>query len=144
MRRLVRTAWVVVVAGSVSATACNSDSDSGSGDGGLDSGVDKSKVASEVTPAEAQAVCEAGQDYLERRLNSKSFRNQLCRFAAVSAIAGSEGVPAGQLQDLCDVVYETCVECLENPDQEGCESFSEVDFQPDDGTACDTTEIPED
>src|SRR5690606_19704811 len=56
----------------------------------------------------------------------------------------SEGVPAGQLQDLCDVVYETCVECLENPAQEGCESFSEVDFQPDDGTACDTTEIPED
>ena len=142
MRLLSATTWLTTLSLAALAGACSSGSDGNGSSQTLNSGVEKSKTADQVTNDEAEAVCEAFASYYDSRVNSRSFQLSICRWAAVYAVASvsAEGTNV-DLNDLCDLAYDACVDCLDNPGTEGCEDFPTFDFALDE--PCTDAEPPE-
>lgn len=134
MRPLSATLCLTTLSFAALIGGCNSGSDGGGSSGNLSSGVSKDKPASDVTNAEAEAVCEAVQDYAEAKINTRSFKISVCRWAAVSTVAAFAAEDTGNvdLGDLCDVAYDACVDCVDHPGTDGCEdldmAFAEFEF----------------
>lgn len=92
------------------------------GGGGINSGVDESKPASEVTDDEAEAVCEAAADYAASKFDDQEFS---CR--TVGLIAGTLSVADGDeaMQEACSVAYDACLETEpEEPEETDCSDAS--------------------
>lgn len=135
--------WLTTLSVTALTSACNSGSDGGGSSESLNSGVQKSKSVQDVTNEEAEAVCEAFASYYESKLDSRSFQLSICRWAAVYATASAaDGGTNLDLNDLCDLAYDACVDCLDNPGTEGCEDFPTFDFQLDE--SCTDSEPPQD
>lgn len=132
-----KISWLVTLLSVSSLAACSSD-DSGDGGGGLGSGVDSDKLGEDLTDDEVESICEAGQDYLEKKMASDSFEKSICRFAAVSVALSAPDEEA--MKEACDEGYDLCVDCMANPDKAGCEDF-ETDTEESD---CSLEEAPAD
>jgi hypothetical protein len=88
------------------------------GGGGINSGVDESKPASEVTDDEAEAVCEATADYAASKIDEQELN---CR--TVALYAGSLSIADGDeaMQEACDTAYDACLEVApEEPEETDC------------------------
>src|SRR6187399_2539873 len=138
MRMLRKISWLVALLSVSSLAACSSD-DSGDGGGAdLGSGVDSDKQGEDLTDDEVESVCQAVQDYADEKVSSDSFNKAVCRFAAASAalLSGDEAT----MKSLCNLGYDKCLDCIANPDKEGCEDYDTETEQDD----CSLEEAPAD
>lgn len=142
MNTLGKISWLVSLLAISSVTACGSDDDGG-GDGGggaLDSGVDADKSGEDLTSDEIESICEAGAEYTQDKLTSSSTRTALCRFAGVMA-AITLGGDAEAMQSMCEMTYEACTDCIDDPDGPGCD---ELDPGAGEEPECGDEEVPSD
>ena len=133
-----KISWLVALLSVSSLAACSSDDSEDGGGADLGSGVDSDKQGEDLTDDEVESICQAGQDYVEEKVSSDSFNKSVCRFAAAS-IALASGDEA-TMKSLCDLGYDKCVDCIGNPDKEGCEDFDTDTEQSD----CSIEEAPAD
>lgn len=133
-----KISWLVSLLSVSSLAACSSDDSGDGGGGGLGSGVDSDKQGEDLTDDEVESICEAGQDYVEEKVSSDSFNKSVCRFAAASVALTAPDEEA--MKEACDEGYDLCVDCMANPDNEGCEDFDTDTEQGD----CSIEEAPED
>lgn len=125
MKTLGKVAWFVGLLAVSSVSACKSDDDGDGGGGSLGSGVEPDKQGEDLTDDEVETLCEATDDYLSDKLTSDSFKKATCRYAAAYA-AQTQAPSEGTLKSFCDLAYDLCVSCLEEPDAEGCEDFPDL------------------
>lgn len=93
----------------------------GGGGGGINSGVNETKPANEVTDAEAEDICLATADYVESRVDAHEVR---CKTDALTAgfYALAEGEEA--MQETCQDEYEACLEDEPDPEEADCDGVS--------------------
>jgi len=142
MNTLGKISWLVSLLAISSVTACGSDDDGG-GDGGgasLDSGVDEDKPVEDLTDDEAEAICEAGADYFVEKFSSSSLQTAFCRAIAVGTALGL-ATDEESMQDMCNSLYESCTNCIDDPDAEECEDMTEVPIEE---PECGDEEVPSD
>lgn len=124
-----------------SVTACKSDDDGDGGSNSFGTGVEPDKLGEDLTDDEVEALCEASVEYTSDKVASDSFRKATCRFAAAYA-AQTQAPSEDTLESYCELAYDLCIDCMENPDAEGCEDFP--DPSEDEPADCSDEEAPAD
>lgn len=86
------------------------------GGGPINSGVDSSKPASELSDDEIEQVCEATVDYIEQQ----DLHDASCRGQGLAAAIGAVIVGGGddEMQDACEVAYDACIDA--GPEEADC------------------------
>ncbi len=91
---------------SMAAVGCSSSD----GDGRIDSSVNESAVASDLTPEETQEVCSAAADYFAMKFPAA----ELCKAAGLSAYI-TAGIAGEDPVEGCQAAVDSCIEDDEAP-----------------------------
>ena len=143
MNTLGKISWLVSLLAVSSATACNSDDDGDSGDGdSLGSGVDSDKQGEDLTEAEVKTICDASGDYFEEVYSADNFAATVCRYAGVR-LAVERATSGDSMESVCDAGVDLCMDCVDDPEAEGCEDFPDLTLE-DDEIDCSDTSVPDD
>lgn len=120
MKKLALTLGLGMLAATLTA-GCGGGDGGGDGAGGVSSGVDSTKRGDEVTEEEAQRICEAVGDYVERKVS----QIDLCKVAGVVAAQIVAGVDPeatdADLQAACSEGVQSCNEDEPEPIDPGTE-----------------------